>query len=496
MTRHVLCLSRSYLANLLPALGKRHPDTRYFHIVQTDAEARSIAAQGGEVVLNLEAIVREGLSDSAPLWQEPADMRAVTGFSWSAIQSDRYLPHFDHATRLRIGGLLDKAVGDLFARQHFDAFVSEPVALFITHLLFYYCRRNGTRPLLWGNTYFPDYFYFADATNMSTPRREGELEAPETERLRQTVEAYVGGVVGDKAGPAYHYAFSGVKNTRLGYFKQRRGEMPLVLKPGLTSIGLQAARLGRALLKRALFPRGADFITAGSVSEHARYMRSLLTAPRIYDPLPETPSADHVVYPLQYEPEASLLYYAPEIVSQTSFVETILKALPPGKLLWVKEHPNQFGALGLKPWREIRKRHANLRFVHGRQSGRELLKRAGLCVTISSTMGMDALLIGRRVLVAGNVFFRHFPGAVALTSYAHLGEALNDPASYTPQDERAALTGHLIDFGLHAYRGDPQPSQILFEPDNLDLLVAAIDNELAGGEAHSKPGAPHRDGGS
>lgn len=487
MTRHVLCLSRSYLAHLLPALGKRHSDTRYHHIVQTDAEARSIAAQGGEVVLNLEAVIREGLSNETPLWREPEDMRAVTGFSWSAIQSDRYLPHFDHGTRLRIAGLLDRAVRELFARQHFDAFVSEPVALFITHLLFYYCRSNGTKALLWGNTYFPDYFYFADAANMSTPQRNGTLEEPEAQRLRQTVEAYVGGVVGDKAGPAYHYAFSGVKNTRLGYFKQRRGEMPLVLKPGLTSIGLQAARLGRAAFKRALFPRRADFITAGSVSEHARYMRSLLTSPRIYDGMPETASADHVVYPLQYEPEASLLYYAPEIVSQTSFVETILKALPPGKLLWVKEHPNQFGALGLKPWRRLRKRYANLRFVHGRQSGRELLKRAGLCVTISSTMGMDALLIGRRVLVAGDVFFRNFPGAVALASYAHLGEALNDPASYTPQNERAALTERLIDFGTRAYRGDPQPSQILFEPDNLDRLVAAIDNELLGLPRHEAP---------
>jgi len=477
MTRNVLCLSRSYLANLLPTLGQRHAGARYLHIVQTDAEARKVAALGGEVILNIEAVVREGLkASSPPVWHEPVDMREVTGFNWSAVQSDRYLPHFPNDTRLRIAGILDSAIQDIFERYRFDAFLSEPVALFVTHLLFYYCRKHGTKPLLWGNTYFPDYFYFSDATNMSVPTRSGAMT--DGAALKTVVERYVGGVVGDTAGPAYHYAFSGVKNTRLGYFKQRRGEMPLVLKPGLVSIGLQAVRLARALFKRATFPGFSDFLTAGSVSEHARYMRSLLTSPRIYDQLPEATSPNNVVYPLQYEPEASLLYYAPEIVSQTSFVETILKALPEGKLLWVKEHPNQFGALGLKPWREIKARHANLRFIHGRQSGRELLKRAGLCVTISSTMGMDALLLGRRVLVAGNVFFSGYPGTAALQSYADMNRFLNTDAAYASQNEREALTARLVDFGSRCYAGDPQPSQGLFDPANLDKLVAAIDNEL------------------
>src|SRR5215217_4804484 len=205
MTRNVLCLSRSYLAYLLPTLGQRHSGVRYLHIVQTDAEARNVAALGGEVILNIESVVREGLKTSPPpVWQEPADMREVTGFSWSAVQSDRYLPHFSNETRLAIAGTLDRAIRDIFERYRFDAFLSEPVALFVTHLLFYYCRKHGTKPLLWGNTYYPDYFYFSDATNMSVPTRSGALTDGET--LTATVERYVGGVVGDTAGPAYHYA--------------------------------------------------------------------------------------------------------------------------------------------------------------------------------------------------------------------------------------------------------------------------------------------------
>jgi hypothetical protein len=370
--RRVLCLSRAYLSNLLPTLGPRLSDVELLHVVQTDAEARHVERLGGRVVLNIQAAVRTALAEAdGPVWREPADMREVTGFPWSPIHADRNLPSFGPKLRSRIAGALQREVAALFARERFDGFLSEPVALFVTHLIFYHCRLSGTRPLLWANTYFPDYLYFADATEISTPVRRSPMTG-DAAALRAGIETYARGVAGDKAGPAYHHAFAGAPARRLGYFKQRRGETSLVLRPGLSSRLLQMARLARASWKRLTFRRNGDFITAGAVSEHWFYLRCLFTPARIYDALPQ-PSDDHVVFSLQYEPEASLLYFAPHIVNQVSFVETMLRALPARKTRWVKEHPNQFGALGLPAWRALRARFAKLRFVHGLESGRELI---------------------------------------------------------------------------------------------------------------------------
>lgn len=481
MKKQLLCLSRSYLAHLLPKLGQRQVDeVDYHHIVQTDKEEALVRSLGGHVVLNIQAVVREALKDpDGPRWNEPEDMREVTGFSWSAIQSDRYLPNFPSELRMRIAGAIQHAVAGLFAERHYDGFLSEPVALFITHVIFYHCRKTDTRPLLWCNTYFSGYFYFADKSEISTPVRRTPMAEADTAGLRESVTAYAHGVVGDRAGPVYHHAFSGIKSSRLGYFKQRSGRSPLVLRPGMASRLIQLARLTRVLLARSRFPQGSDFMTAGAVAEHRFYLRCLFASASIYDTPPQAYSIDNVVYPLQYEPEASLLYFAPHHVNQVSFVETLLRALPHGKVLWIKEHPNQFGALNEEAWSSLKKRHDNLRFVHGRQNGRELIKKSALVVTISSTMGLDGLLIGRKVLVGGEVFYSRFTGAIRIESYLALARELNNSANYEGSDNFCANVEELVAFGRNAYVGDPQPSQNLFTDDNLSQLQQAIKAELS-----------------
>jgi len=475
----IICLSRSYLSQLLPTLSQNDDEFEYLHIVQTDKEEQVVRALGGLVVLNMQSTIRKALADSdSAFWSEPDDMRSVTGFDWSAVYSDRYLIHFKEPQRLRIAGALQHAVETLFSEHKFEGFLSEPVALFITHLIFYHCRKNEVKPLLWCNTYFSDHFYFSAELEISTPIRHQSLSEENTGLLHEKVDEYVNGIIGDRAGPVYHHSFSGAKQNRLGYFKQRKGESPLVLRPGWTSRFIQLARLMRASWHRINFSKNGDFMTAGAVTEHKFYLRCLFARSSIYDPMPEGPVDKGVVFPLQYEPEASLLYFAPHIVNQVSFVETVLKALPYGRVLWVKEHPNQFGALDTSAWRQLKSRYGNLRFIHGRQNGRELIKRCSLAVTISSSMGMDALLLGRTLLVAGNVFYDQFTGSIHTRSYEELSQELNKPHNYEPRENAAENTRELVEFGRHVYPGDPQPSHYLYDKKNLGLLVQAIQMEL------------------
>lgn len=481
MKKQLLCLSRSYLAHLLPKLGECQADEiDYHHIVQTDKEEALVRSRGGNVVLNIQAVVRAALNDSSgPVWSEPEDMRDVTGFGWSAIQSDRYLPSFQSEKRMRIAGALQQAVAGVFAERRYDGFLSEPVALFITHVIFYHCRKTGTKPLLWCNTYFSGYFYFADKAEISTPVRRTPMPDAEAAALRESVKAYAYGVAGDRVGPVYHHAFSGTKSSRLGYFKQRSGHSPLVLRPGMVSRMIQVARLVRVLIARLRFPHGSDFMTAAAVAEHRFYLRCLFAPASIYDMPPQAYSIDNVVYPLQYEPEASLLYFAPHHVNQISFVETILRSLPHRKVLWVKEHPNQFGALNEPGWQNLKMRYDNLCFVHGRQNGRQLIKNSALVVTISSTMGLDGLLLGRKVLVGGEVFYSRFTGAIRTESYLALSKEMNKLENYEGSDNINANIDELVAFGRKSYAGDPQPSQYLYNDENMAQLQRAIKAELS-----------------
>lgn len=479
MPHTILCFSRNYLSRLLPEIGQRDPDAQYLHIVQTDREAAHISSVGGTVVLNLQALIRDTLKQKhASIWQEPEDFRSLTSFSWSPIYADRYLPEYSPAVRRKIAGAIYFALSDVFDRFKINAFVSEPVALFTTHVAFYLSKKHGVRLLMWANTYFPGYLYFSNQIDISVPVRVGALTDAEIQAVNAVVASYVTGVTEDKRGPANHHSFISNKLSKLSYFKQRQGLEPLVVRPGLRSKAIQIARLGRAALSRAFFPRFSDFMTAGAVSEHRFYLRALNTSRSHYDSMPSAYSGSHVVYPLQYEPEATLLYFAPDFVSQSQFVETILRSLPDNHILWVKEHPNQFGALGEQNWREMRRRYENLRLIHGRESVRELIRKSALVVAISSSAGMDALAIGRRVIVAGQVFYRYMTGALPVTSAAEIAAALNDPANYGPVDNIDRNIAELEQFATKCYPGDPQPAHGLFLPENLDSIARAIRNEI------------------
>ena len=479
MSHTILCFSRSYLSRLLPELGRGDPSVEYLHIVQTDREAAHITSVGGTVVLNLQALVRETLTQKdAPKWKEPEDFRALTSFFWSPIYADRYLPEYTPVVRRKIAGSIFAALTDIFDRLKIDAFVSEPVALFTTHVAFYLCKKHGAKPLLWANAYFPGYFYFSDDVQISKPVRVGELTQAQRKAARASVSSYLTGVADDKRGPAYHHSFISQKLSKFSFLRQRRGLEPLVLRPGLNSKAIQVARLMRVTLSRLTFPWFSDFMTAGAVNEHRFYLRALNTSRFVYDKMPVEYSNSHVVYPLQYEPEASLLYFAPDFVSQVAFVETILRSLPDDHILWVKEHPNQFGALGERHWREMRRRYENLRLIQGRESVRELIRKSALVVAISSSAGMDALAIGRRVVVAGQVFYRHMTGALPVSSAAEIAAIVNDPSNYGPIDNFDKNIEELAQFASKCYRGDPQPAHELFHSENLNFIACAIRNEI------------------
>lgn len=484
MKKTVLYFSRSYLATLMPQLAAQGDDFINLYIVQTDKEEQQVIAAGGTVVLNLEKLGREALSNpDCPEWTEPADMRAVTGFNWSPLYADRYLPAYDTQVRDRLAGAIQEALEKIFNTHQISGVVTEPVALFPTHYLLYLCLTKNAVPLFWANTYFPDYFFFVSDVHIMHPRRASPLKGAEFESVKQVVTQYVERVAADKAGPAYHHQFASKQQGKFNYFSQRKGKDALILTPGVIAKLLQFARVCRVMGYRALFPRKGDYMTAGAVTEHKFYMRNLMTPKRRYDRPTDQFSSGNVFFPLQYEPEASLLYAAPDFQNQVALVEAMLQSMPQGHVLWVKEHPNQFGVLGHGNWQKLRKRYSNLRLIYGRENGRHLIQRCGLAVSITSTAGMDALILGRTCLVLGNVFFKDFPGAKSLDGVQALADALNDPTNYLQssnvlKDTHLRQISPLVDFASNCYPGDPQPAPNLFTPQNLKHLYKAIQAEL------------------
>jgi len=111
-----------------------------------------------------------------------------------------------------------------------------------------------------------------------------------------------------------------------------------------------------------------------------------------------------VLFPLHFQPEATTLIYGKWYVDQVNLIGNIVKALPLGYTLYVKEHPFGYGNRNPDFYKRI-KALPNVRLISPRENNFGLIHKCSLLVTITGTSGWEALLLGKKVVTFGNIFF-------------------------------------------------------------------------------------------
>lgn len=107
-----------------------------------------------------------------------------------------------------------------------------------------------------------------------------------------------------------------------------------------------------------------------------------------------------IFYPLQYTPESSINVPAPYFVDQFRVVDALRFAMPNDCTLVVKEHP---ASLEMRPPAFMRRLRnlAGVQVVKVTTPSRELIRRAGLTVTVTGTAAFEAFLLGRPAMALG-----------------------------------------------------------------------------------------------
>lgn len=111
-----------------------------------------------------------------------------------------------------------------------------------------------------------------------------------------------------------------------------------------------------------------------------------------------------VFFPLHLEPELALLLYAPYQANQLAVVQNVAQSLPADVCLYVKEHPQSVAKKSLEFYRRIAQM-PNTRSIYPHTSSRSLIASAKGVVTINSTVGMEAMLMGKPAITLGDVFY-------------------------------------------------------------------------------------------
>lgn len=125
-------------------------------------------------------------------------------------------------------------------------------------------------------------------------------------------------------------------------------------------------------------------------------------------------------FPLHIEPEATILYWAgPDFSNQLRIIEMISRALPLDHYVVVKDHPDILGYRDYRDYLKI-KSYSNVKLVSTETNSKNLISNSIGVVTINGSVGLESLLLGKRVAYFGDIYYELWPGSSRVQSIKDL----------------------------------------------------------------------------
>jgi hypothetical protein len=141
-----------------------------------------------------------------------------------------------------------------------------------------------------------------------------------------------------------------------------------------------------------------------------------------------------IYYPLHVPGDIALTVRSPEYVDQLALVDFLCRTIPDGYRLVLKEHPAMVGALRAQEVIALLRRHDNLILLPPTTNNYSVMRKARCIVTVNSKSGAEAGLLGKRVFVLGDAFYRDAPYAIPVGKLSDLPEMLEAELAYPPLD--------------------------------------------------------------
>jgi hypothetical protein len=132
-------------------------------------------------------------------------------------------------------------------------------------------------------------------------------------------------------------------------------------------------------------------------------------------------------FPLQTEPEATILTYQPFYSNQIALVENIARSIPINLTLYVKEHPIQL-TKGLRPVEDYKKIIAmpNVKLVHTSVASQDLVSNSQGVIAISASTGFEALFYKKPVIIFGDEHYEDLSMVTKIKTLTELPDKINN----------------------------------------------------------------------
>jgi capsular polysaccharide export protein len=182
-----------------------------------------------------------------------------------------------------------------------------------------------------------------------------------------------------------------------------------------------------------------------------------------------------ILYPLHDERDFQVAVRERHAIPQSAFLRYVASTLPSGYRLWVKPHPEHRAAHHRLNWRNLAN-VSNVKFLEPDVTFAEAINACDVVLTLASTMGFEALKVGRPVVCYGRPFYSNRNLTVDVADPRSIAGAVQSAVGSTPDEQR--LQGLISDMQRWSWPGQFTPLDLSAE--NLTLLAAAIDDVQRG----------------
>jgi hypothetical protein len=443
----VLFFSRDYQSDFFPVLTSCVYDS--LHVTLNKKEKSNVETLGGKVVGCLEEV-----------YDSIKEAEIQFPYLDYSLGSDRFIIGHSSEERLIILKKCATFWIDIYDKYMPSYVVNEVVALEISEIMYIEARKRNIRYLAFGAFPVKKSFYWHEIPfHSSMPDKLSRIKPSQEDYI--DAQTYINKV---NSGP--------IDNPFIKEYKLGRdiARINILIKQLIRQVCIRFL-VNRKVIRQICYGYSINYF----VDEIGYYFNYILRS-SLYDLLSSLKEDEECVfYPMHFVPEATMFYMSTYYDNQFALVENLLKCLPENQFLVVKEHPAQAGFLMQKSWRKLKKRFPNLKLVKAEVSSKDIILRSKVVVTLVSTAGFEAVLLGKPVIVLGKIYFDFFEGVNYCATFEEVYELLR---GHKPFNKSLDLVSNLAKLIAIQNSGNPWPHAELYSEKNIKDVRYAIESEI------------------
>ncbi|WP_440144522.1 hypothetical protein ACS016_14565 [Aeromonas veronii] len=174
---------------------------------------------------------------------------------------------------------------------------------------------------------------------------------------------------------------------------------------------------------------------------------------------------------LHIQPESTPDFVSLLFSDQLKLIEDLACILDENIVIVVKDHPNNISIRNISQIKKLISYH-NVFFLKRHESVRDIIDMSSVVCSVAGTVTLEAIERGKPAIVFSNIFYNKSKFVYSVASMADFRDALNQ--CFSCKDE-VVNDLDLTLFGIRAFIHDPEIFPEVLNTNNIEALVALID---------------------